>query len=176
MSELDRVARKSARGSFYLFVGNFLSELINAVGAVLVARLLTPQEYGVYGLSFVLPGIFLMFSNWGISEALTRFLARYQAEGRWDDIRRMTRTGLLFNGSVAFILSLAMYASADPLAAMALARPELGDLVRLTSALVIVHTVFTAASSVFFGLERMDLMAAMMVTQSIIKASASPLL
>lgn len=176
MSELDRVARKSARGSFYLFVGNFLSELINAVGAVLVARLLTPQEYGVFGLSFVLPGIFLMFSNWGIAEALTRFLARYQAEERWDDIRRMTRTGLLFNGSVAFILSLAMYASADPLAAMALARPELGDLVRLTSALVIVHTVFTAASSVFFGLERMDLMAAMMVTQSIINASASPLL
>ncbi len=176
MSELDDVARKSARGSFYLFVGNFLSELINAVGAVLVARLLTPQEYGVYGLSFVLPGIFLLFSNWGIAEALTRFLARYQAEGRWGDIRRMTRTGLLFNGSVAFILSLAMYASADPLAAMALARPELGDLVRLTSALVIVHTVFTAASSVFFGLERMDLMAAMMVTQSIIKASASPLL
>jgi len=176
MSELDDVARKSARGSFYLFVGNFLSELINAVGAVIVARLLTPQEFGVFSLSLVLPGIFLMFSNWGIAEALTRFLARYQAEGRWGDIKRMTRTGLIFNGALACMLSLIMYGLADPLASMALTRPELGDLVRLSSAIVIIQTVFATSSSILFGLERMDLMAAMMVTQAIIKASASPLL
>jgi O-antigen/teichoic acid export membrane protein len=176
MSELDDVARKSARGSLYLFVGNFLSELINAVGAVIVARLLTPQEFGLFGLSLVLPSIFLMFSNWGVAEALTRFIARYQAEGRWGDIKRMTRTGLIFNGALACILSLTMYVLADPLASMALARPELGDLVRLSSAIVIIQTVFATSSSILFGLERMDLVAAMMVTQAVIKSSASPLL
>ena len=176
MSGVDEVAQRSARGSLYLFAGNFISELANAVGAVLVARLLTPQEYGVFGLSLVLPGVFLMFSNWGVAEALTRFMARYQTEGRWGDIRRMARTGLLFNGGLAILLAAAMYASADPLAAHALARPELGDLVRLASALVVVHTVFNAASAIFFGLDRMDLMAAMMVVQSVIKASVSPLL
>jgi O-antigen/teichoic acid export membrane protein len=176
VSELDDVAGKSARGSFYLFVGVFLSELINAVGAVIVARLLTPQEYGVFGLSLVLPGIFLMFSNWGIAEALTRFLTRYQAEGRWGDIKRMTRTGLIFNGTLACMLSLIMYVLADPLASMVLVRPELGDLVMLSSAIVIIQTVFATSSSILLGLERMDLVAAMMVIQAAIKASASPLL
>ena len=76
LSELDRAAEKSARGSIYLFMGNFVSEIINAVGVFLVARLLTPEEYGIYNVAFVLPFLFKMFSNWGVGETLKRFLAR----------------------------------------------------------------------------------------------------
>ncbi len=176
MAELDRVAERSARGSLYLFLGQFVSEAVNAVGAVLVARLLTPGEYGVFGLAFVLPLLFTMFSNWGINEALIRSLARYQAEGKWGEIRRAVVTGFLFKGGVACLLSVVMFVSADSLAALALARPELAGLVRLTSALVIIQSVFNTANAVFYGLGRMGLAAAMRVIQALIRASTSPIL
>ncbi|MCW3978572.1 MAG: flippase [Candidatus Bathyarchaeota archaeon] len=176
MAELDRVAERSARGSLYLFLGQFVSEAVNAVGAVLVARLLTPSEYGVFGLAFVLPLLFSMFSNWGINEALIRSLARYQAQGRWGEIRRMVVTGFLFKGGVACLLSIVMFISADSLAALALARPELAGLVRLTSALVIIQSVFSTAYAVFYGLGRMGLAAAMRVIQALIRASTSLIL
>jgi len=176
LSGLDDVARRSARGGLYLFAGNLASELINAAGVVLVARLLPPEEYGVYGLSFILPMIFIMFSNWGIGEALTRFLARYRAEGREDEIPRMVAAGFLFNGGLSVALAAIMYALADPLASVALIRPGLGGLVRLSSAMIIILTLNTTATMVFYGLERMDLIAGVMVVGAVIRSSASPLL
>lgn len=176
MSELERVAEKSAQGSFYLFLGNLLSEAVNAVGAVLVARLLAPGEYGVFGLAFVLPVLFTIFSNWGINEALTRSLARYQDLGSWGEIRKAVVTGLLFKAGVACFLSVVMFISSDFLATVALARPGLAGIVRLTSALVVIQSVFSTANAVFLGLGRMGLAAAMMVTQSVTRAVISPLL
>ena len=176
MGELDRVAGRSARAGLHLFVGNLLSEFINAGGAVVVARLLTPGDYGVLSLAFVLPGIFVMFSDWGVSSAVTRLLARFQSRGRWSDVREVFRTGLLFNGALTCFLSAAMFLAADPLAAIILRRPELGGLVELASILVVLQSVSTIAGSAFFGLERMDLMAAVKVAQSAVKALASSML
>jgi O-antigen/teichoic acid export membrane protein len=176
LSELSRVADKSARGSLYLFVGNFLSEVINAIGVVLVARILTPEEYGVYNVAFVLPYLFVIFSNWGVGAALTRLLTRYQDEGRWSKIRGMVRRGLAFNTGLAFLLTALMYLSADFLAARILLRPGLSSLVRLTAVLVLIISLYTTITEVYFGLERMDIIAALTVVLSIIRATASPLL
>jgi PST family polysaccharide transporter len=174
--ELDRVAGRSARAGLHLFSGNLLSELINAGGAVVVARLLAPGDYGVLSLAFVLPGIFVMFSDWGVSSAVTRLLTRLQSRGRWSDVREVFRTDLLLNGALACLLPAAMFLAADPLAAIVLRRPGLGGLVELTSILVLLQSASTIAGSAFLGLERMDLIAAVKVAQSAVKALASSIL
>ena len=116
MDGLDFIAEKSARGSLHLFIGNLFSEVINAVTFITIARLLTPEEMGVYGLSFVLPYLFAVFSNLGLNQALTRFLARFQSEGRWDDAKRIIRIGFLFQGGLSCLLAGLMYFTAFPLA------------------------------------------------------------
>ena len=176
MSDLDRAAEKSARGSLYLFMGNFVSEIINAVGVVLVARLLTPEEYGVYSVAFVLPFLFVMFSNWGVGAALTRFLAMYQGEGRWSMIRGIVTKGLAFNGGLSLLLTSIMYVSADFLAETILLRPGLGGLVRLSSVIVFLFSLFNTISAIYYGLERMDIIAALIVVASLIRSVMSPLL
>jgi O-antigen/teichoic acid export membrane protein len=170
------VARKSARGSFYLFVGSLVSELINAAGAVLVARLLTPEEYGVYHLSFILPGIFVMFSGLGTRSALTRFLARYQAEDKRGEMRGMVRIGLLFNGGLSILLSAVLYLSSDVLASVALVRPGLGGNVRIASIITFLLALHSTVSAIFFGLERMEYMAAIVVLNSVVRTIIGPFL
>ena len=43
MDDLDFVAEQTARSSLYMFMGGLISEGINAVTIVIVARLLTPE-------------------------------------------------------------------------------------------------------------------------------------
>jgi O-antigen/teichoic acid export membrane protein len=176
MGELDFVAEKSAQGSFHLFVGNIISEVINAVTFIIVARLLTPEEMGIYGLSFVLPSLFSALSNLGLNQALTRFLARFQNEEKWDDSKRIIKNGFLFQGGISCLLAALMYFSAAPLAVVVMNRPELVEIVRTMSLLVILQSVHNMSIAVVTGLERMDLRGVMMIVFSLVRLIIAPVL
>jgi stage V sporulation protein B len=150
--------------------------VINAIGAVAVARLVPTEDYGILALSYVVPGFLLLFTDWGINAALTRFLARFHAEGRWWDIKNSVRNGIVFKLGTSLILTLVIFLYSDFLSSTLLRRPELAGLVRFTSVMVILNTLNSACNSIFVGLERMDIIAATMLVQSVVKSSASILL
>jgi stage V sporulation protein B len=176
MDGLGEAAAGYVRGSFVLLVGNFVSMFVMAAGSILVARMLSPSEYGLYSVSLVLPGLFLLFSDWGVNSALTRFLARYRSEGEQGKIWRLERAALLFKFGVGCVLSVALFLSADFLASILLKRPGVGGLVRLASLLVLFHSLHSTVISALSGLERMDLRAAVNVIMALVKGIASPLL
>ncbi|MDH5200212.1 MAG: oligosaccharide flippase family protein, partial [Candidatus Bathyarchaeota archaeon] len=176
MGGMGEAAASYVKGGFTLFVGSLVSFIVMAVGSILVARMLSPAEYGLYGVSFVLPSFFLLFSNWGVDTALTRFVSRYSSEGRRLEIWRLIRVGLLFNVCVGVVLSLVLFLSADFLSVLVLRRPTAGEFVRLASLLVLFQSLYSTVISVLTGLERMDLRSAVGVFQAIIKGSSSPIL
>ena len=176
MDDIGDGASSFVRGSFALFMGNFASLIVMAAGSILVARMLSPSDYGLYGVSLVLPELFLLFSGWGIDAALTRFLARYKVEGKLGMIRVLERAALLFKFGVGGVLSLALFLSADFLAVVLLKRPGAGELVRLASLLVVFQSLYSTVASGLAGLERMNLRAAVSVLQAVVKGASSPLL
>jgi len=48
-----------------LETGKILSILLSAIGSIILARLLQPESYGVYGLIFAFVGLVGIFMNWG---------------------------------------------------------------------------------------------------------------
>ena len=54
MVDIGDEAATFVKGSFTLFVGNFISFIVLAAGSILVARMLSPSDYGLYGVSLVL--------------------------------------------------------------------------------------------------------------------------
>jgi len=52
VSKAIRMAKVSAKGRFNLFWGLATSTIIPAVGVILVARLLSPPEYGIVAIAF----------------------------------------------------------------------------------------------------------------------------
>jgi len=164
------------RGGFTLFAGSFVSLFVMAAGSILVARMMSPSDYGLYGVSLVLPSLFLMFSDWGVDAALTRFLAKYRAEGNHGMIRRLEKGALLFKLGLGGVLTLALYLSADFLAAALLKRPEAGGFVRLSSGLVLFQALYATVVSGLAGLERMNLRASVNIIQAMVKGVSSPLL
>lgn len=176
MGGLGEAAAASARGSFIVFVGSSVARLVSAAGMILVARLLSPSDYGLYGVSLVLPGLFGLFSDWGVNSALIRFIARYESEGEVEKIRVLEEAGFLFKLAVGCVLSLALLLSSDILAAVFLRRPEAGGLVRAASLLVLFQSLYSTVISVLTSLDRMDGRAVVTVFQAVVKGVCSPFL
>lgn len=174
--ELAEMAEASARGGFFLFTGNALSLVTLAVGSIIVARLLGPENYGLFALALVVPSILGGLIDLGVNPALTRFSARLRADGESELAASILRSGFLFKLISGIAASATCFIFSDVFAAYILNRPEIGFLIKLTSLLIVFQTVFNAQDAAFIGLDRMEGSAVIRNVQAVAKTALSPLL
>ena len=105
-NNLVEIAEDSARGGFFLFTGRFLSLAILAICSMIVARLLGPENMGLYTLSLVMPTILTGLIDFGVNPALTRFSARFRAEGKPHLAANMLKTGFIFKLIIGTTMSI----------------------------------------------------------------------
>jgi len=175
-NRLVKVAEDSVRGGFFLFAGNALSTLTLAMGSIIVARLLGPENYGLYGLSLVAPSVFLLFTDFGVNSAITRFSAKLKSEGKVQLVADMLKSGFLFNLLTATAMFVACFTLSDRFATHILNRSGTGYLIRLGAFAVLFQAVLLTTKSTFLGLDRMQDNALTMNIESIVKVTSSPLL
>jgi O-antigen/teichoic acid export membrane protein len=176
MSDLREAAAISARGGFTLLIGNSISLLVSAAGAVLVARFLSSSDYGLFGVSLVLPSLFILLAGWGIDSSLIRFISSYRSEGNILRIKDVVKTGISLKLALGGVLSLIQFFLADFLATFLLKRPETGVLLRFSSVLIFSESLHGTLGSILAGLEKMDLLAYLSITQAFVKGFLSPIL
>ena len=68
LSDMSKVVEDSARGGFYLTLGNITSTIIQAISVFIIARILGSDQYGLYTISTIIPTLFLLFVNQGITK------------------------------------------------------------------------------------------------------------
>jgi O-antigen/teichoic acid export membrane protein len=174
--ELSGIAEESARGSFSLMVGIAASTLAAAMAAIVIARLLGPSGYGLYGLSFVVPSLFVSIADFGIAPALTRFGASLRSQSKFRELASMIGSGLLFNLIVDLFVFSLVFGLSDLLAATVLHRPAMGQLVALASLMILFQGLFNLSYNAFVGLDRMGRSALMLVLRDATRVILSPLL
>jgi O-antigen/teichoic acid export membrane protein len=170
------MGRVSAKGSFNLFWGLALSAGISAVGVLLIARLLSPSEYGLVTIALVAPSLQAVFRDWGVNSAIIKYVARYRVENRYMEVRATIITGLLFEAISGTLLFLALFLSSQFLATVVFQRPNMGELIRLASVTVFTEALITTAASAFVGFERLELNSLIMIVQAAAKVAASVIL
>lgn len=174
--ELIRVTEDSARGSFFLAVGNLVSTVISALGVFIIARLLEPELYGVYTLVFTVPAILLLFVNLGVNEGLTKFSASLKAKGETEKLAKLIKHGILFNLAIAFSFFTLCFIFSDFLSAYFIARPEYGGYVRIAAFIILFQALFNTANAVFVGFYKMEFNAFNLIIAAIVKLLVSTLL
>jgi len=174
--KLTEIAGEAARGGFSIFAGNALSTIIQATGSIIVARLLGPEAYGLYALSIVVPGLLLLFTDFGVSTAVTRFSAKLRAEGKASQAASMLRSAILFKLLTSMTMFTLCFFLSERIAAQLLNRPGIDLLVRFVALSIPFQAVFITASSAFQGLDRMQDSALTLNIQSIVKAVSAPVL
>jgi O-antigen/teichoic acid export membrane protein len=172
-NSLSKIVEGSAKGGLFLVLGSVASNLVLALGLLVVARLLGPDNYGLYTIFFIVPVLLTMIIDFGMNSGLTRFTAFLSAEGREQEATNIIKNIILFKGAISLISFVVVFASSDFLAASLLNRPGTGFYVRLLSLSIPFQVLFDAASSAFVGLNRMLTVALVTNIQAVTKVLAS---
>jgi len=168
-NDVFQIAETSARGGYHLFVGNVLSTIILVITSSLIARFLGPDNYGLYSLVLSVPSLFIGLVDFGIIAAITRFSAEFRAAGRTSDVKRVIKSGIIFQLVVGLIASVFCFVFSDFLATYLINTPEAGVYVKAASFLVLFQALLNAISSAFVGLDTMEKNAVMMTIRAIAK-------
>ena len=172
-SDLIRIAEESARGGFFLVSGAIIATVTYAIAAIVVARFLGPELYGLYTLSLVIPQMLFLFTDFGISQGLVKFAASLREKGEISHVAKIIKYGMLLRASTGLVIFLVNFAFADFFAAAFLRRPDLGIYIRITSTSIIFQVIYTTATSAYVGLDKTEYSALTTDIQAISKAIIS---
>ncbi|MEM0253517.1 MAG: flippase [Candidatus Bathyarchaeia archaeon] len=175
-NRLMATAKEAAGGAFHLFWGGSLATVLSAVCAILVARFLGPEQYGVYSLALIVSGFLMHFTDYGVSQALTRFIALYKSRNEPHRIAPLLKTGLAFNVATSLIMFAIGFILTEPLTSLLIGRPEMAPIVRITLILVMVYPLSTAMGYALLGFGDMKGYAIIDVVRQAFRALLSPLL
>jgi len=104
LSKVVEVAEVSVRGGLFLFTGSTVATFVLALASIVIARLLGPDGYGLYSVSLIVPGLLLLFADFGVNSALVKYLAQFRVEGEKNRVASFVRNGFLFKLSVGCLL------------------------------------------------------------------------
>ncbi|MGQ9460592.1 MAG: oligosaccharide flippase family protein [Candidatus Bathyarchaeaceae archaeon] len=185
MEKALKMGKVSATGSFQLFVGVATSTITMAIGTIILTRLLSREEYGLYSVALIPSLMINLFRDWGVNSAITKYVAHYRAAKREEDIREIISAGLTFEIATGLALSLLSVFLAGFIAStmnafrskMGLAPyPNLAPLISIVSISIFSGSLLTAAQSSFVGFERMEFNSSTLICQAIVKTVLSSLL
>jgi len=170
MTKALEVARVSAKGGFNVLWGLVVSTVISAVGTIIIARLLGPDNYGLYAIALTAPNLISTFRDWGINTAMVKYSAQYNSENNVAKIRSIFVSGVLFEVVLGLSLSILSFVL-SPFLAMSFNRPVIAPLIQIASFSVLAGALGNAAIAAFTGMEKMHLYSFMIILQSIIKTT-----
>ena len=169
------MGKASAAGSFQLFLGRVISTVILAIGTIIVGRYISEGEYGLYTVALIPAATLLLFQDWGIGSALTKYCANYRASNREGELRMIIVSGLTFEILTGLSLTLLSLIAANLLASI-FGKPESAFLIAVSS-ITIFSTALSAFSiSVIVGFERMGISSIAMIVSATVQGLLAPLL
>jgi len=176
MEKASEMGHISAVGSFQLFLGKTLSTVIMAVGTIIIGIFILPTAYGLYAIATIPTTTFLLFQDWGVGSAMTRFCAQCKAENREGDLRRIIIAGMSFEISTGLLLTVISIMAASFIASSVFGKPESAFLIALISTTILSSAFSASAQNIFVGFERMKLSSYTMICQAAVQSTLSPLL
>ncbi len=172
------MGKTSATGSFHLLIGVAGSTIIMFIGTFILATLLPVADVGLYGIAFIPSSIISFFRDWGVNFAMTQQIANFRACGKESEIHDVIVSGIIFEIITGAILSVICFSAAQPLALILSSKnsANLSVYISIMSLSIFAGAIFSAASAIFTGFERMKLNSFTQIMQAIVKTALGPLL
>jgi stage V sporulation protein B len=118
------MSTKIAKGSLVMLIGSFIFRIGGFIYSFSMAYLLGPTGYGILGLTLPLMGVLQLSAEGGIPPAVAKYVAEYEAKGDRAMIRQIIKTSFKLIIVMGFLLSVAIFILAKPLALGVFHKPE----------------------------------------------------
>ncbi len=96
---IPKIKKLLTTGFFHIFGGNVINKVITFVSGIILVRLLTKPEYGVFTYAWNIYGIVFLFSGMGMDSSMLQLSSEHGGEPEYTRsiCSYSTRFGLLFN-------------------------------------------------------------------------------
>jgi stage V sporulation protein B len=165
----EAVASQSLSSSAVLTITNIIVNAVLGLSSLLVARLLGPQNYGIYTLALSSPFFIQLLIGMGVSNAITRFSSYHLAKGDIQTARRMTRNGIAFVLLSGISFTVITIILSPYLATFLLHRSEITTYVEIASFFIVSQAAFSCVSLGFIGWGSPSQVAIWNITQAFLK-------
>jgi stage V sporulation protein B len=166
----------SAKGGLILMLGQITSNLINALGVIIIARILGSSSYGLISIANIPIRFSLLFIRNGVSNALINFIAEDRHHNNGENLSSIVYSGFLINITIGFVASLMLFLSAGYMANNFFSLPEISQLIRILSITTLAQALLNTSMSVLIGFERMDHRNLVTISFSFLKSLIGPIL
>jgi O-antigen/teichoic acid export membrane protein len=141
------LGRKVRRSLSWSFAGTLFSRLTNLLSGIILARVLVPEDYGVFAVATVALALLVNINDLGMEQALVRWPG---------DIARIASTGVTLIFGFSAVLFVVFFAAAGPFSS-ALGAPEATGIVRLLAVCILINGAFAVPSAMLTRHFRHDL-------------------
>ena len=160
----------AARGTGFLALGSFFEVGVRFLIALMLARLLGADSYGLYVLAVSAATLFASFSALGLDDAMVRYVAIRSGRGDQLGVRETIKLGVLVATVGGVLIGIVMFAAAQPIAEGIFHEPRLTHLLRLLAIIVPFLSLSNVLAGTARGFGRMDYVAlAENVVQSLVR-------
>jgi O-antigen/teichoic acid export membrane protein len=170
MPQATEMAKVTAKGGFHLLWGLVISTVISSLGTIAISIFLGEDNMGLYYVAINAPNLIATFRDWGVNTAMVRYSAQYNHQNDTAKIRSIFVSGLAFELILGIILTIFSIAISGYLAEI-FQRPAIGQLIQITSLIILTGALMNTATAAFTGMEQMHLNSIMLIVQSIIKTA-----
>lgn len=175
MNQALKMGKESTVGSFQLFIARILSTTILAISAITIGIFIEDVDYGLYVIALIPAATFLLFQDWGVGAALTKYCAHYRALKEEKKLRKTIVAGITFAVGTGLVLTLVSFSLSGYIASI-LGETGSASLIALASISIFFTGISAAPRAVFIGFERMDLAGIALICQAAVYFALSPLL
>ncbi len=153
MGDEIQLARLVASGIIHIFTGKVITRIVGFLGGIVLIRLLKPEEYGLIYIATFLPNVLMLFNDFGIDTAITKYLSEYRSKNEIGNLRPLFYSSLAFKIALNCVLTALCFLIAETFASVALGKTYLAPLMQAASLFVLAWALNSFSRSVFLGLD-----------------------
>lgn len=150
-----------------------MSTAINTLAALIIARLLGPELYGLYTVVLVAPTIFVFLAGWGLNTSIIRNSAYHLSRNERDIAKRKTWNSILCSTFIGLLFTAISYVGSPFIATFILNRPTASNFVELVSLVILGQILLNCAVGAFIGWAASGYASATSIIQAALKAAIS---
>ena len=106
-------SREVAKGSVWGLIGSLLVKLSSFFYTILIARVVSQGDVGLFYLTLSFISLITIFSDLGLSGAITRYLPFFEGKGQRSKIKSLLNYGYGITLILGIVFSIALFLSAD---------------------------------------------------------------
>ena len=141
-----------ARGAFWSLTGAVVSRTCGLVSSIFVARMLGRVGFGEFGIVQSSVGMFATFAGFGLGLTATKYVAEFRVKDP-DRASRILGVSSVLSWVTGAVMTAILFLIGPWLATHTLAAPHLGQLLRISSLILLVGSVNGAQIGALAGFE-----------------------